>query len=155
MRRYQITIAGRVFEVEIVALRNDQARVLVNGKSYEVKFTSGVGGQVTVPAPAPPPKPRPAAAPAPPPPTAPVEPSPEKVVAGPDLGAVVAPMPGAILEVLVQVGDKVEAGDTVVKLEAMKMENDLQAPGAGTVTQVRVAKGSNVAVGEVLVVVSP
>ncbi len=77
------------------------------------------------------------------------------VEAGPDLGAVVAPMPGAILEVLVQVGDKVEAGDTVVKLEAMKMENDLQAPGAGTVTQVRVAKGSNVAVGEVLVVVSP
>lgn len=155
MRRYQITIAGRVFEVEIMALRNDQARVLVNGKSYEVKFTSGVGGQVTVPPPAPPPKPRPAAAPAPPPPPAPVEPSPEKVEAGPGLGAVVAPMPGAILEVLVQVGDKVEAGDTVVKLEAMKMENDLQAPGAGTVTQVRVAKGSNVAVGEVLVVVSP
>ena len=63
-------------------------------------------------------------------------------------------MPGSILEVLVKAGDKVQAGDTVVKLEAMKMENDLQAPGTGVVQEVRVAKGDNVSVGEVLVLVS-
>jgi biotin carboxyl carrier protein len=57
--------------------------------------------------------------------------------------------------VLVKVGDQVQVGDTVVKLEAMKMENDLVAPIAGIVTEVRVSKGSNVAVGEVLVVLSP
>jgi pyruvate carboxylase subunit B len=63
-------------------------------------------------------------------------------------------MPGSILEVLVKVGDRVEIGATVVKLEAMKMENDLQSPIAGVVKEVRVSKGDNVSVGEVLVVVS-
>jgi biotin carboxyl carrier protein len=52
------------------------------------------------------------------------------------------------------VGDQVQLGDTVVKLEAMKMENDLQAPIAGVVKEVRVSKGDNVSVGEVLVVIS-
>jgi pyruvate carboxylase subunit B len=63
-------------------------------------------------------------------------------------------MPGSILEVLVKVGDRVQAGDTVVKLEAMKMENDLRVPVSGMVKEVRVGKGSNVGVGEVLLVVS-
>lgn len=67
---------------------------------------------------------------------------------------VTAPMPGSILDVLVKVGDQVSAGDTVVKLEAMKMENDLQAPLAGVVQEVRVNKGDNVSVGEILVVIS-
>jgi pyruvate carboxylase subunit B len=64
-------------------------------------------------------------------------------------------MPGAILEVLVKVGDQVKAGDTVVKLEAMKMENDLRASLSGQVIEVQVSKGDNVAVGDVLLVVSP
>jgi biotin carboxyl carrier protein len=64
-------------------------------------------------------------------------------------------MPGSILDVLVQVGDQVAAGATVVKLEAMKMENDLQAAISGVVKEVRVNKGDNVSVGDVLVVVSP
>jgi len=63
-------------------------------------------------------------------------------------------MPGSILEVLVQVGDRVKPGDTVVKLEAMKMENDVKTLVGGVVRDVRVAKGSNVSVGEVLLVVS-
>jgi biotin carboxyl carrier protein len=63
-------------------------------------------------------------------------------------------MPGSILDVLVKVGDQVQAGDTVVKLEAMKMENDLQTPIAGVVKEVRVSKGDNVSVGEVLIIVS-
>jgi pyruvate carboxylase subunit B len=62
-------------------------------------------------------------------------------------------MPGSILDVLVKVGDQVKAGDTVVKLEAMKMENDLQSPVTGVVQEVRVSKGDNVSVGEVLVTV--
>ncbi|OPX20984.1 MAG: hypothetical protein BZ151_01285 [Desulfobacca sp. 4484_104] len=97
-----------------------------------------------------PPKPMPTpAAPSPPPPEKPVG------LAEPvGLGAVVAPMPGMILELLVQVGDQVQSGDTVAKLEAMKMENDLRTTVSGTVTEVRVAKGSSVSVGEVLVVVA-
>ena len=155
MRRYRITIGDKVFEVEIMALRGDQARVVVNGRPYEVKFSPGGGAPVTSPSPPPAPKPRAAPAPAPPPPVAQPSPTLEKAEPTSGLGRVTAPMPGAILEVLVQVGDRVQAGDTVVKLEAMKMENDLVAPIAGAVTEVRVSKGSNVAVGEVLVVLSP
>jgi len=63
-------------------------------------------------------------------------------------------MPGVILDVLVKVGDQVKTGDTVVKLEAMKMENDIKVPLAGVVAEVLVSKGANVTVGEVLVMVT-
>jgi biotin carboxyl carrier protein len=154
MRRYQLTIEGKVFEVEIVALKGSRARVVVNGRPYEVKISAA--GQAL--APAPPPTPKPAAAPAPPIPPSPAAaamPKPEKAEAAGGPGAVVAPMPGVILEVMVRVGDRVDIGDTVVKLEAMKMENDLATAIAGVVSEVRVNKGDNVSVGEVLVVVSP
>ncbi len=62
-------------------------------------------------------------------------------------------MPGVILEVLVNVGDGVQVGDTVLKLEAMKMENDVRATVAGVVTEVHVSKGANVSVGEVLLTI--
>jgi biotin carboxyl carrier protein len=150
MRRYQITIGEKSFEVEILTVGGDQARVLVNGRPYEVKFAAG--GPAAAPRPAPAMPKTAALAPARPvasgaPPLQPAG------VAG-EPGAVVAPMPGAILEVLVQVGDSVEPGDTVVKLEAMKMENDVKATVGGVVREVRVGKGSNVSVGEVLLMVS-
>lgn len=66
---------------------------------------------------------------------------------------VLAPMPGLVVDVPVQLGDEVRRGQTVVVLEAMKMENDLQAPRAGIVKDVRVAKGQTVGQTEVLVVV--
>ncbi len=148
MRRYQISIGDKSFEVQILAVRGDQARVLVNGHPYEVKFAAA-SGPAAAPRPAPaPPKP-------PPPPPAPPAEAPLPP-AGPEgeLAAVVAPMPGSILEVLVKAGDRVEPGDTVVKLEAMKMENDVKATTGGVVREVRVSKGANVSVGEVLLVVS-
>jgi biotin carboxyl carrier protein len=150
MRRYQLTIGDKAFEVEIVSLRGDQARVLVNGRPYEVKFQPP-GRGAAVPAP----PPRVAKAAAPPPPRAAPPPPPKVVKPLPtgELGAVVAPMPGSILDVLVKVGDQVKIGETVAKLEAMKMENDLRVTMSGVVSEVRVSKGDSVAVGEVLVVV--
>lgn len=67
--------------------------------------------------------------------------------------AVRAPMPGLVVQVVVQPGDEVRRGQTVAVLEAMKMENDLQAPRAGTVKEVRVAAGQTVRQDEVLAVV--
>ena len=55
-----------------------------------------------------------------------------------------APMPGTILDVRVQNGAKVKKGDVLVILEAMKMENEIQAPCDGTVTSVCVRKGDSV-----------
>lgn len=67
--------------------------------------------------------------------------------------AVRAPMPGLVANVMAQPGDEVRRGQTVVVLEAMKMENDLQAPRAGVVKEVRVSKGQTVKQDAVLVVV--
>ena len=160
MRHFQITIGIEEYDIEILEVTGDQARVKVNGVLYEVDYR--LSGSQPAPrltpeplraapsSPPPPPKPMP-------PPAAPSPPPPEKPVGLAEpvgLGAVVAPMPGMILELLVQVGDQVQSGDTVAKLEAMKMENDLRTTVSGTVTEVRVAKGSSVSVGEVLVVVA-
>ncbi len=68
-------------------------------------------------------------------------------------GNVEAPMQGTIVKVLVEVGDDVEAGTGVVVLEAMKMENQINADAAGTVAAVKVAAGDTVGGGDVLVVI--
>ena len=62
-------------------------------------------------------------------------------------------MQGTIVEVLVAAGDQVEVGQAVCVLEAMKMENQVDAEAAGTVTEVRVAAGDNVSAGDVLAVI--
>ncbi len=67
--------------------------------------------------------------------------------------AVTAPMPGTILKVNVSNGQAVKAGQVLIVLEAMKMENEILAPKDGTVTQVAVQKGSNVDTGAPLVVI--
>jgi biotin carboxyl carrier protein len=64
---------------------------------------------------------------------------------------VVAPMPGLVVRINVAVGDKVEAGQGVVVMEAMKMENELRAMGAGTVKSIEVAPGTAVEKGALLV----
>lgn len=67
---------------------------------------------------------------------------------------VTAPMPGKVLQVLVQPGDRVEAGDGLLLLEAMKMESRLTAEAAGTVAEIRVAAGDMVVGGQVLIVLT-
>jgi pyruvate carboxylase subunit B len=64
---------------------------------------------------------------------------------------VVAPMPGLIVRISVNAGDQVSAGQGLVVMEAMKMENELRAPGAGRVRTVRVEPGTAVEKGAVLV----
>ena len=64
---------------------------------------------------------------------------------------VIAPMPGKVLEVLVRAGDRVEPGDGLLLLEAMKMESRLTAEAAGTVAEVRVTAGDMVVGGQVLI----
>lgn len=117
--------------------------ITVNGSAYDV-VVEEVGGAVA-PAAAPKAAPAPAAAPA-----APAAAAPKAALAA---GAVnvEAPMPGNILDVKVKAGDAVKAGDVLVILEAMKMENDIVAPQDGTVASVSVAKGDTVNVNDVLV----
>lgn len=93
--------------------------VNVNGSSYEVEVEEIAAGAAPVAAPAPAAAP---AAPAPAPAAAPVQ-----AAAGQE--SVEAPMPGNIMDVRVKVGDVVKSGDVLAILEAMKMENEIMAPG--------------------------
>ncbi|GAO37243.1 pyruvate carboxylase [Sulfuricella sp. T08] len=70
-------------------------------------------------------------------------------------GHVTTAMPGAIVDVLVEIGKKVNAGDPVLVIEAMKMENEIQAPIGGTVISVWVAKGDSVTPDEALMEIQP
>ncbi|CCH52158.1 biotin/lipoyl attachment domain-containing protein [Fibrisoma limi BUZ 3] len=71
--------------------------------------------------------------------------------AGSKVNDLKAPMPGLIVGISVQPGDVVKKGDSLLVLEAMKMENVLKAPGEGTVRTVRIAKGDRVEKGQVLI----
>ena len=64
-----------------------------------------------------------------------------------------APLPGNIFAIKVKQGDAVKAGDVLIVIEAMKMENEVCAPSDGTVKQIAVTKGQMVATGDTLVVI--
>ncbi|PYO18995.1 MAG: acetyl-CoA carboxylase biotin carboxyl carrier protein subunit, partial [Candidatus Rokuibacteriota bacterium] len=66
----------------------------------------------------------------------------------------IAPLPGKISRVAVEPGATVNAGDTLLVIEAMKMENEFKAAAAGTVAEVRVAPGQAVNAGDVLIVMA-
>lgn len=123
--------------------------VTLNGKNYEVEVeeTDAVITAVTDAAPA-----APVAAAAPTTPAA--APAPAAVpAAAADGQKVLSPMPGTILSVNVSVGSAVKAGEVILILEAMKMENEIVAPCDGTVKQLAVQKGSTVATDALLAVV--
>lgn len=66
---------------------------------------------------------------------------------------IVAPMPGKVVRLLVEQGAQVEAGDSIVVVEAMKMQNEMKSPRAGTVTELHAQAGATVKAGEVLAVI--
>lgn len=115
--------------------------ITVNGTPYNVTVEDANGSAAPVAA-APAPAAAPASAPAPAPAAAPV-------AAG--SVSVDAPMPGNILDIKVSNGASVKAGDVLLILEAMKMENEIVAPQDGTVASVNVNKGDTVEAGQTLV----
>lgn len=73
--------------------------------------------------------------------------------AGSGRQAIAAPMPGKIVRVLVKLGDSVEPGQGLVVVEAMKMQNEMKAPRAGTVVAVKTQPGATVTAGDILIVI--
>lgn len=149
MAKYQYKVKGVDYDVEIEDIKGNIASVTVNGIPFEVemkkqpkaakpKFHIDSAAQAAkpepkAPAPAKEPQPVPAAA--------------------EGANAVTAPLPGTINDIKVKVGDQVKAGDTVVVLEAMKMQNNIEAETAGTIASVNVAKGDAVNEGDTLVTI--
>lgn len=148
MAKYQYTIQGVDYDVEINEVEGSLAKVNVNGIDFDVELKQpiSVGKQMKkVKLAKPVAAPVTAAAPGASPVPAPVE-------AG--SGAkVLAPLPGTVTEVCVKVGDAVAMGDTVVVLEAMKMQNNIEAENSGTVTSVLVSKGDTVMEGAPLITI--
>ena len=65
---------------------------------------------------------------------------------------IIAPMPGKVVKIPVQKGDHLQAGDIVIVLEAMKMQNEIMAPADGTISDVRISAGQTVGTGDVMIV---
>ena len=128
--------------------------ITLNGKKYEVEVEKGQANAVFVgtaeaAAPAAPAAPAAAAAPAAPAPEAAPAPAPAAAPAGAG-DPIKAPMPGTILDVRVSANQAVKEGDILFILEAMKMENEIVAPRAGTITSVTVSKGTSVQTDQVI-----
>ena len=128
--KYKVTLNGRTYEVEVEA---GKAMLL---DEYEAIAPAA---PATAPAAAPAPVAAPSAAPA------------ASLAAG---EPVKAPMPGVVLKVQVQQGQAVKAGQVLVIMEAMKMENEIVAPKDGTVAQIVAAKGASVESGAPLVILA-
>jgi biotin carboxyl carrier protein len=141
MKEYKYKINGNEYAVAINDVCDTTAKITVNGEEYTVEWEKPVEEKPVV-------KVQPVAAKPAPAPAA----KPAAAAVAVDGHAIKTPLPGVIIDVKVNVGDTVAKGQTVVVLEAMKMENNINADRDGKVTDIRVAKGDTVADGAVLVV---
>ena len=127
MKEYKLKINGNEYNVTVNEVDGSMAEVEVNGTPFKVEFDKPVKKAAA-----------PVAKPA---------------AAGGAGTAVTSPLPGVILDVCVKEGDTVKRGQTVMVLEAMKMENAIEATADGTVTAIKVGKGDSVLEGAPLVII--
>ena len=142
MKEYKYKINGNEYAVAINEVCDTAAKVTVNGAEYTVEWEKPVEEKPVV-------KVQPVTAK----PTASPAPAAQPAAPAPAGGhSIKTPLPGVIIDVKVNVGDIVTKGQTVVVLEAMKMENNINADRDGKVVAIQVTKGDTVADGAVLVV---
>jgi biotin carboxyl carrier protein len=157
--KYDLSVNGKNYEVEVQDLRAEPVTVVVNGKAFQVSVAAQSGSLPRKPAAsleeqveevyvptvtstyveadiAMEEKPTTAAAP--------------PVVSGSAAVDITAPMPGKILDIGVQVGSQVKQGDVLCNLEAMKMKSPIRSTAEGTIAQIRISEGQNVNFGDVL-----
>ncbi len=149
MAKFEYTVQGVDYEVDIVEVEGTLAKVTVNGIEFDVELKQpiSVGSSVKKPVTI---KPQAATV------QGTVETKKEEapVVKAGEGTKVLSPLPGTITSIPVKVGEAVAAGDTVVVLEAMKMQNNIEAENEGTVTSVMVNVGDSVMEGAVLVTIA-
>ena len=145
MKEYKLKINGNEYNVTVNEVDGSMAEVEVNGTPFKVEFEKPIKKAAAPVSKPTAPKATPAGAPE-------VKVSKPAAAAGAG-NAVTSPLPGVILEVSVKVGDVVKRGDKVMVLEAMKMENVIEATADGTVTAIKVDKGDSVLEGAPLVII--
>lgn len=145
MKQYRFKINGNEYNVAINSVEGSNASVTVNGTEYQVELENAPATPVQAV-----PLTTPVQAPAPAKATAPA-PGPASAGSG---KAVTSPLPGVIIAVKVNVGDAVKAGQEVAVLEAMKMENSIEATQDGTITAIHVSKGDSILEGASVVTIA-
>lgn len=151
MGKYNFRINGHDYQVDVNSVEGGIADVTVNGTDYKVELADAV------------PAPAQQAARLAPQATFTAAPAPQTTAQATQTATasapqgkgevVTAPLPGVILDIKVKVGDVVKAGQTVAVLEAMKMENEIEATASGTVTAVNAGKGDSVLEGAAIITI--
>jgi biotin carboxyl carrier protein len=136
MKNYKFTISGNTYEVEILEVEGDVAKIEVNGTPYLVEIHKELKPAKT--------------------PTLvrPVLREPQRNIDKKEGGPKVeikAPLPGIIMQLMVKPGDKVQKGQKLLVMEAMKMENEIKAGNDGEIISVKVSPGQSVLQDEVLI----
>ena len=141
MKKFSFTIRGNKYDVELQNIEENIAEIEVNGRKYEVEIHKEIKTSKT------PKLVRPKVFP-----TGEADKSKTaKPTARKGSGGINAPLPGTILEMKVKVGDEVKAGDTLLIMEAMKMENNIKADKAGKISEIKVNIGDSVLEGDLLI----
>jgi biotin carboxyl carrier protein len=135
MNRYSVTVNGRTHDVELIEQRGTFVRFETGGTTYEVEIAPQLVLREQVGSPMASVVPRPVA-----------QPKGSKAA-----GDVTAPMPGIIVSIGVTVGQTVQTGQSLLVMEAMKMENNISAAGSGTVKEILVKPGQQVENGQLLI----
>lgn len=139
MQKFKFNINGKGYEAVVEEIERNTARVELNGKSYTVqvekeeaivspkiaavKSTSSAADFVDAPT---------------------------QPISG-NAGSIKSPLPGSVFKIKVQEGQAVKAGDVLMTIEAMKMENEIMAPSAGKVVAISTTQGATVNTGDVLI----
>jgi len=145
MNKFKFTINGNDYDAEILKIEDTTAQVSINGVNYSVEIDRKMQSVKT------PTLVRSMAVP-----STDSHPSVTKTSSptGPKgTGSIKSPLPGVILDIFVREGDAVKIGQKLLMLEAMKMENNINADKEGRVTSLKVKKGDSVMEGDVLIVI--
>lgn len=139
MKEYSFTINGNDYNVGIESMKDGKAIVKVNGEDFEVSLGDGCGAPVPS-----------ASCASVPEPTGPLPQKKDPEGKGNEK-KITSPLPGVIVEISVKEGDPVRAGQKVAVLEAMKMENEIQAEFSGTVSAIHVSVSDSVLEGDAII----
>lgn len=145
MKKFKFTINGNQYETEVLSIEDNLAEIEVNGTLYKVEVDKSIKSTKT------PKLVRQKAIP-----STDSHPSVAKTSSpsGPKgAGSIKSPLPGVVLEMFVREGDEVKMGQKLLMLEAMKMENNIEADKAGKVVSILKQKGDSVMEGDVLIII--
>ena len=122
--KYRVDVNDKVYDVTVTSRAGNEITFSVNDESYRTRVTPYLDSSSSKQA--------------------------NSTSTGPSNGKIVAPMPGIVVQILVNTGDTVSAGQTVAVIEAMKMENNIVTGSDGVVTDIAVASGEEVDSGQLL-----